>query len=290
MYKLISHHHTFRFISQENFLPLGEKKKEKKQPKSMHQSLNLQNSLPDDIALKIASSLEVVDVCSLGSCSRFWRELCGSDCVWKGLCKDRWPGLSVDETSAAFQSDYNEVDQDLDSNSKGWKGYYISKHCEMAEKAALVADFVERALAFESIEVGNYLKVIDLLQSLQFGFQDVQMFLLKPNLNVLLNLVGLHYCIVWLGVPADNVIKALDTSQVSQRQVSVQWWKLGRWFYGFRLRDEFHCRNISLGELATCNEEVLGVLRRGAIHEVIRVQISAAKPSHTSWSSQVAQV
>ncbi|KAL0376525.1 UNVERIFIED_CONTAM: hypothetical protein Scaly_0770100 [Sesamum calycinum] len=245
---------------------------------NMHQSISIQNSLPDDIALKIASSLQVSDVCSLGSCSRFWRKLCGSDYVWEALCKDRWPGHFVDENSSASQSQSHE----------GWRSLYISKHSEISGKADLVTNFVERALAYESIEVGNYLKAIELLNSLQFGFKDVQIFLLKPKLNVLLNLAGLHYCIFWLGIPVEYVIEALDSSQISERQVCVQWWKLGRWFYGFRLRDEVHSRNVSLGDLAASNEEVLGVLHRGAIHEVIRVQISAAKPSGTSWSHQVA--
>ncbi|XP_057771967.1 uncharacterized protein LOC130991654 [Salvia miltiorrhiza] len=251
----------------------------------MHRSINIQNSLPYDLALKIASSLQVFDVCSLGSCSRFWRELCGSDCLWEGLCKDRWPVIFEDQN---YQSE--TYDQKLTSNSKGWRGLYVSKHNEMAGKVESVADFVERALAYESIEVGNYLKAVELLSSHQFGFKDVQMFLLKPKLNVLLNLVGLHYCIIWLEIPAENVIEALDSSEVSDRQVCVQWWKLGRWFYGFRLRDEYHSKNVSLGDLAASNEEVLGVLHRGAIHEVIRVQISVAKSAHTSWSHQVAQV
>ncbi|GFP81906.1 hypothetical protein PHJA_000333900 [Phtheirospermum japonicum] len=160
----------------------------------------------------------------------------------------------------------------------------------MVGKAALVTSFVERALAYESIEVGNYLKAIELLNSLQFGFKDVQMFLLKPNLNVVLNLVGLHYCIIWLGISADYAIEALNNIRVSERQVCVQWWKLGRWFYGFRLRDEFHSRNVSLGDLMASNKEVIGVLNRGAVHEVIRVQISGPKPTQTSWSHQIAQV
>lgn len=242
----------------------------------MHRSISLQNSLPDDIALTIASSLQVFDVCSLGSCSRFWREICGSDCVWRNLCKDRWPEISVNQES--------------DSNSQAWRSLYMIKHNEMSGKVASVENFVERASAFESIEVGNYLSAIELLNSFQFGFKDVVMLLLKPNLNVLLNLVGLHYCIVCLGIPAENVIEALDSSQVSERQVCVQWWKLGRWFYGFRLRDEFRSRSISLGDLAACDEEVLGVLHRGAIHEVIRVQISVSKPAHRSWSQQHAHV
>lgn len=251
----------------------------------MHRSINIENSLSDDIALKIASSLQVFDVCSLGSCSRFWRELCGSDCVWEALCKDRWPAICVDENPQS-----KSYDQKLGSNSKSWRGLYISKHNEMAGKVASVTNFVERALAYESIEVGNYLKAVELLNSLQFGFKDVQMFLLKPKLNVLLNLVGMHYCLIWLEIRAESVSEALDSSQVSERQVCVQWWKLGRWFYGFRLRDESHSRNVSLGDLAASNEEILGVLHRGAIHEVIRVQISPAKPTHKSWSHQVAQL
>ncbi|KAL3648876.1 hypothetical protein CASFOL_005279 [Castilleja foliolosa] len=245
---------------------------------NMSDLINIQNSLPYDIALKIASSLQALDVCSLGSCSRFWRDLCGSDCVWEPLCKDRWSGLSLDEN------------QDLDSNSKGWKDVYISKHSEMVEKSALVTSFIERAIAYESIEVGNYLKAIELLSSLQFGFKDVQMFFLKPNLNVLLNLVGLHYCIICLGISADYIIEALNNNRVSERQVRVQWWKFGQWFYGFRLRDEFHSRNVSLRDLTAYNEEVIGVLNRGAVHEVIRVQISGSELTRTLWSHQVAQV
>lgn len=47
--------------------------------------------------LIFAPLLQVLDVCSLGSCSRFWRELCGSDSVWEALCKDRWPQFFSDE-------------------------------------------------------------------------------------------------------------------------------------------------------------------------------------------------
>lgn len=86
------------------------------------------------------------------------------------------------------------------------------------------------------------------------------------------------------------MVEALNRRKISERQVCVQWWKLGRWFNGFRLRDELHSRSVTLGDLVAYNEEVLGVLHRGAIHEVIRVQISIAKPIHSSWSQQVAQV
>lgn len=85
-------------------------------------------------------------------------------------------------------------------------------------------------------------------------------------------------------------MEILNKSNISQREVRVQWWKLGRWLFGFRLRDELITRTVSLEDLATGKEEeVLGVLHRGAVHEVIRVQISEAKPECTSWSFQNVQ-
>lgn len=71
----------------------------------------------------------------------------------------------------------------------------------MASKSAMVVEFLEKCLNSESIEVGQYLKAIKDLYTMQFGFKDVQMFFLKAETNVLLNLVGLHYCISWLRLP-----------------------------------------------------------------------------------------
>ncbi|KAL3508044.1 hypothetical protein ACH5RR_033426 [Cinchona calisaya] len=253
----------------------------------MNHSVSLQNSLPNDIALKIALSLQVSDVCSLGSCSRFWRKLCGSDCVWEGLCRDRWPAIDLDGESSADDNQNHQLDY---LNLLGWKGLYVNKHNEMAGKAASIFDYVERCLAFESIEVGYFLKAVEDLYAMQFGFKDVQMFFLRSNINVLLNLIGLHYCISRLEVPAECVAEALRMCKISERQVCVRWWKLGRWFYGFRLRDELFSRNVALEDLASSKQdEVLGVLHRGAIHEVLRVQISAAKPECTPWSCQSAE-
>ncbi|XP_060197808.1 uncharacterized protein LOC132626822 [Lycium barbarum] len=242
--------------------------------------MSISASIPNDIALKIASSLQVGDLCSLGSCSRFWWWLCGSNHLWASLCKQRWPALALQIESSSYNN----------RNHQEWRVFYIRKHHEMAGKAGGVIDFVNRCLAFESIEVGHYLKAVGELDSMQFGFEDVQTFFLKSKHDVLLNLIGLHYCLIWLGLPGECVMEILNNSNISQRQVRVQWWKLGRWFYGFRMRDELRTRTVSLEDLATGKEEdVLGVLQRGAIHEVIRVQISAVKPAYVSWSFQSTQ-
>ncbi|KAL7210376.1 hypothetical protein ACSBR1_031850 [Camellia fascicularis] len=175
----------------------------------MKQSEGMQNSLPDDIALKIASSLQLSDVCSLGSCSWFWRELCGSDCVWESLYRDRWPALDLGrDSSSAPQIKTHQLDPQIQS-SMGWRGFYINKRNEMASRATVVVDFLKQYSSTESIEVGHYLAAIDKLCSMQCGFKDVQMFFFKPKLNVLLNLVGLHYCISCLGIPVVTSVAKL---------------------------------------------------------------------------------
>ncbi|KAJ0601885.1 putative F-box only protein [Helianthus annuus] len=252
---------------------------------------SIHNSVPTDIAFKIASLLQELDLCALGSCSRFWRELCGSDHIWSGLCIDRWPALGFDKgQSYDVVPEFNPhhlQQQHLDSNLKGWRGFYVNKHHEMASKADAVIAFLEQCISSESIEVNHYLVAMQNMHSMQFGFRDVVLFFFKENLHVLLNLAGMHYCIAWLGVPAERVMEALYRSKISDRKICVQWWKLGRWSYGFRLRDESISRRASLRDLAmTKEQEVLDVLYRGAIHEVIRVQISAPKPVSSHWSCQ----
>ncbi|XP_050240168.1 uncharacterized protein LOC126689159 isoform X1 [Quercus robur] len=250
----------------------------------MKQWERVQTSIPDDIAFKIASLLQVSDVCALGSCCRLWRELWGSDSIWESLAKERWPSLTLFQASSSSSTVINAP------ISKGWKDFYIKRHKEVAGNANAVAKFVELCSQTESLEVGDHLKAIEDLSTTQLGFKDVQMFLFKPKCNVLLNLVGLHYCIHWLGVPGEYVSEALQSCKISERQVCVKWWKLGRWFYGFRMRDESYSRWVSLADLAMAKEpEVLVVLQRGAIHEVLRVQISVANPTCTPWSCQSTQ-
>lgn len=71
----------------------------------------------------------------------------------------------------------------------------------MAGRAMEVVKFVEQSSLSETLEVGDYLKAIEDLRTMQVGFKDVELLLFKPKLNSLLNLVGVHYCINWLEVP-----------------------------------------------------------------------------------------
>ncbi|CAI0626947.1 unnamed protein product [Linum tenue] len=206
---------------------------------------SLENGLlPFDVCVKIASYLPVLDVCVLSRCSRYWRELCSSDSIWESLARRRWP-------SAAFPRD---------SSSLRWREVYAGKHREMARRAGAVVGFVNQSCGAESMEVGDYVEAIGELSSLEFAFADVRMFLFKPHLSVLLNLVALHYSISCLQLPAWEVVEALKGCWISERQVCVKWWKLGRWFYGFRMMDETHSRRLTLADLPTKKGmEVLGV-------------------------------
>ncbi|XP_028090004.1 uncharacterized protein LOC114290330, partial [Camellia sinensis] len=57
-------------------------------------------------------------MCSLGSCSWFWRELCGSDCVWESLYRDIWPALDLGrDSSSAPQIKTHQLDPQIQSSS-----------------------------------------------------------------------------------------------------------------------------------------------------------------------------
>ncbi|XP_026662254.1 uncharacterized protein LOC113463024 isoform X2 [Phoenix dactylifera] len=248
------------------------------------------NSLPVDVALNVVSYLETADVCSLGSCSRFWRGLCSSDFVWIALYKRRWPALGAGSQPRASEGGGGgggggggECSGDAEAlSSPQWRVLYINKHRQIASAVSTVIKFVQQCSQNESLEVGYYLKAVADLGLLELGFEDVQLFLFARKQNVLLNLIGLHYSIFSLAAPPKDVAESLRRCEVSDRQVCVSWFKVGRWFYGFRLPDEHRSREVSLGELAMANEEeVLAVLNRGAVHEVLRVQIKSITASTT---------
>ncbi|GMY27650.1 F-box-like domain-containing protein [Fagus crenata] len=244
----------------------------------MMQSECIQVSLPNDIALKIASLLQVPDVCALGSCSRFWNELCGSDSIWESLAKERWPSLTIFHDSSSSTAIKAPI-------SKGWRGFYIKRHKEVMGKATAVAKFVELCFSStESLKAGEHLKAIEDVSTAQLGFKDVQMFMFKPKCNVLLNVVGLLYCIHRLGVPGEYVMEALQSCKISERQLCVKWLKLFRFpSWSCEIRGESQSRLVSLADLAMGNEpDVLLALQEGGIHGFfLRAQISVADPTCT---------
>ncbi|KAL6845032.1 hypothetical protein ACP4OV_025205 [Aristida adscensionis] len=222
--------------------------------------------LPDDIALSIASRLQEADVCALGGCSRSWRSACDADCVWERLFRRRWPAAAAEAAAGGEGA----------SRSQGWKALYISQHRRMAVAISNVVEFVGSSLQNGSLEAEYYLKAIAHLALItDLGFLDVQFFLFSRNHSAIINLIGLHYSIVSLHVPINEVSKALQSRKVAERRVCVNLLKLGRWFYGFRLPDEYESHKISLSELTVAERaEILAILNRGAVHEVFRLQVS----------------
>ncbi|XP_010434946.1 PREDICTED: uncharacterized protein LOC104718843 [Camelina sativa] len=244
------------------------------------------SSLPHDIILKIGSSLQVIDLCALSSCSKFWRELCGSDVLWEPLFRKRWPLLcTFDSDSTQFPQPQNAGTTN-EENSQEWRRFYVVQHKEMASRASAVITYVTKWPVTLSLEGGQYLHAVETMSSMRLGFQDVELFIFKPNLSVLLNLIGLIYCIQHLKPPREQIVDALRRYGISEQLVWVKWLTLGRWSGGRRMRDEIVSRQVSLVNVVTGKEEtVLKVLQRGVVHEVLRVCISTMDLACTPCTS-----
>lgn len=74
-----------------------------------------------------------------------------------------------------------------------------------------VVEFVKRSSPCDLLKVGDYLRAVKELHEMELGFKDIQFFFFKPQLNVLVNLVGLHYCIAWLQVPVCTYVTTPST-------------------------------------------------------------------------------
>ncbi|KAJ4823077.1 hypothetical protein Tsubulata_009603 [Turnera subulata] len=185
-------------------------------------SIAIECSLPLDIALRIASSLQVEDVCALGSCSQFWRELCRSDRIWEPLARNRWPSLSTDPSPIP--------------TNMGWKEFYMETNADRAHKAGTAVEFVEQ----RSLQFADYKVLTEKLCSWQFSFKDVQMLLFKPTINVYLNLIALHYCIFNLQLKAKDIVDGLVSCKIADRRVDVIWWKLNGHFFGYLLKEKYY--------------------------------------------------
>ncbi|XP_057832153.2 uncharacterized protein LOC131042847 [Cryptomeria japonica] len=236
---------------------------------------------PNDVALRIVSMLKVPDLCALGSSSVFWRQLCASDFIWASLAKKRWPCLdlcgnneekNLNMSQNAESSGYSK----LAVPSQGWRAFYIKLHAEMAERAHSLVELVKQSARYESLEVGDYQRAMEHLSKTKMGFKDVQLYLLTAKHSVLVNLIGLHYCLACLGIQSEYVKEALAKNRIADKHICLRWWSLGQWVNGFRRGDEMHVCIAPLSKLLEPKQEqFLYVIQRGAIHEVLRVQISA---------------
>jgi hypothetical protein len=89
----------------------------------------------------------------------------------------------------------------LEFGLQTWRRLYFERHIELGIRAGSVERFLEACSRNESLEVGDYLQAFEIINGARFGFEDIQRFLFKPQMNVLLNLVGVHYCATSLGIP-----------------------------------------------------------------------------------------
>ncbi|CAK9208284.1 unnamed protein product [Sphagnum tenellum] len=259
--------------------------------------------LPTDVIYEIAAFLSERDICSLEICSRFWHELCSSDFIWFHLFRKRWSSSEPIGVSSFLNHEVKESSQREDCvctlvrpcgrhglyklPHEGWQAAYRNLHFEMERRARAVVEFVKlRAARHESLEVADYQKALMLLSTTGLDLYDVFLFLLAPVHSVLINLIGMHYCLLHLGIQGADMKELLSRSTAGNRQVCLRWWSIGGWANGFRRRDEMHLHTTSLYLLTELeNNSVFQVLDRGILHEVLRVQISADFGS-SAWVSR----
>jgi hypothetical protein len=189
-----------------------------------------------------------------------------------------------------FDADNTQFPQaqiaETDENSQEWRRIYMMQHEEMGSRASEVIKFVIEWPATLSLEALEYQHAVETMSSLSLGFQDVELFLFKPNLSVLLNLIGLLYCIQHLKPQREQILDAMRRCGVSEQVVWVKWLTLGRWSHGRRMRDEIVSRQVCLLDVVKGKEEtVLRVLQRGVVHEVLRVCVSTADLAYATCTS-----
>lgn len=90
---------------------------------------------------------------------------------------------------------------------QGWKEVYIYKHRSLAREVSAVKEFVELCTQNESLEACYYLKAVNDLRFHRLGFKDVQVFLFAKRCSILVNLIGLHYCLVQLQITVSFYLK-----------------------------------------------------------------------------------
>jgi hypothetical protein len=68
----------------------------------------------------------------------------------------------------------------------------------MASGAMATVEYVKARACYDSLEVTEYQKAMTMLISRGLQFSDIDMFLLASKHSVLVNLLGVHYCLVHL--------------------------------------------------------------------------------------------
>ncbi|GBG76089.1 hypothetical protein CBR_g21749 [Chara braunii] len=152
-----------------------------------------------------------------------------------------------------------------------WRLAYMTQRIGVAEKARRAMNILREHSVRESVEIGDYRRALAELHGF-ISFNDVVEHLLKERHSVLVNLLGLHFAVLHLGVSVDDVLRALKRGGVANRKVCVRLWSIGGLVMGYRRRDEMQVINK---QLADCCNDVVHILERGAMHEVRRIQISA---------------
>ncbi|GAQ82525.1 hypothetical protein KFL_001140130 [Klebsormidium nitens] len=186
-----------------------------------------------------------------------------------------------------------------DLGAHSWRARFKTRINQVAADEKALAALLDNFPTFggrtsRSIEINAYQDALGILRRSRWSTEDVLERLLSPKKSVFLNVVGLHHC---LQVPKRNVLALqfwLEKQAVASRTICIRVWSMGGWaVQGFRRRDEFlvlpdvslssilmsyvteNVEEVPLDDKERTGSRALKVLKRGLMHEVRRVQLSA---------------
>ncbi|CAI7901956.1 unnamed protein product [Closterium sp. NIES-54] len=132
-----------------------------------------------------------------------------------------------------------------------WRQRFCQRAAAVGDTAALLTSLVTSAARHDSLEIKQYQVALGLLACSRLVLADVARLLLRPQLSVLLNLLGVHYALMNLRVEPSLLLSALQASGTASKVVCVRWWVLGAWGHvGFRMRDEMLTASVQLKDFA----------------------------------------
>ncbi|CAI7814033.1 unnamed protein product [Closterium sp. NIES-53] len=209
------------------------------------------SDLPADVIYLVLKRIPPSSVRHLSVCSTGWRAACSSDAVWRALYAARWGGDVADWDGADDASRRGDVDVDDGSVDSSPAGSSPTESFLSASPPSPTASILPRAAGSYRADSEDTKVALGLLACSRLVLADVARLLLRPQLSVLLNLLGVHYALMNLRVEPSLLLSALQASGTASKVVCVRWWVLGAWGHvGFRMRDEMLTASVQLKDFA----------------------------------------
>ncbi|XP_078158192.1 uncharacterized protein LOC144553878 [Carex rostrata] len=125
-----------------------------------------------------------------------------------------------------------------------------------------------------------YLQAIHDMECLKLGFEDIYLYFFRKDINVVFNLLRLHYSFFHLGLPLKDLRKVLASCQVSDKKICVSWGLCRKREFDFYIPEEEHYRSTRLVRIADNDVALLHMLKKDNYYRLYNVMVSSNVPSN----------